>query len=140
MSPIERILPDPRIRCPLELLVFIVCTGLLFRPLNRSVLRARMPFFLDVVCVWFLFSLLDSVWSFQACLQQLLGHEVFDPYRSARDFDLAWAVVTVVGMPFAIWNLVSGRAKILNLLALAAAVVCISFFVLGSMRLFVWYL
>lgn len=124
------VLADPRIRCPVELAAFCLLTVVLFRPLNRTVLRSRMPFFLLVLCVLFVFSVSDTVSAFGAALERTLGRPLYaDPSGLWR----AVVALAIVGIPWAVANLASRRAVVLNALALVAAAAYMSLFVFGIM-------
>lgn len=132
---------DPRIRCCLELAIFCLCTALLFRPLNRTTLWSRIPFFLLVLGVLLVYGLGDTALAFGTLGERVLGRPLYaDPSELASRCGEAWIGLIVIGTPWAVANLVARRAILLNVVALVASAASISLILIATTGAFVWYL
>ena len=118
----------------LELGAFVIASVLLFRPLNRSVLASRMPFFLETVSFLLIFGLGDLGFALPSLRESLGGN------WARRCYGAALVMVIVAGIPWAVVNLCRGQARLLNIFALLASACWAVLLFLGLIGTFVWYL
>ena len=83
----------PAVRSALELGTCFVSASLLFRPLNRTVLLSRMPFFLEAVGFFLILGVGNLGFAFSALSKPLVGDSAIPRYL------IALAIMIVSGVP-----------------------------------------